>query len=151
MNQEDEFFLKWLKQKENLGDRKKNQSDLMSENSDSKAFNATSTKKRDASMIELDKLNEQIKKNEKMKNYKVEDKKVRKALDVKIISAETIEALVRYLNITENDTDYELDKKLTASMAVGRKSTLVEQRVDNPIKEEKEEDEDLDRDDFNNQ
>ena len=116
----------------------------------SNQFN-TATKKKDQTQIELDKVNEQIKKNEKMKNYKVEDKSIRKALDVKIISAETIESLIKYLNITETDNVHDMDKKLSASVAIGRKNTLADRKVTSkPIKEEKEED-DLERDNGQNE
>lgn len=49
-----------------------------------------------------------------MSNYKVDvNKKVRKPANVNIITAATIESLIQSLNITEEDTAYELDKKLT--------------------------------------
>jgi len=43
---------------------------------------------------------------------KVENKRVRKDLDVNIVSAKTIEALMRFLGIEPDDSRYGLDNKL---------------------------------------
>jgi len=69
MNKEDEFFAKWLKQKQNLGDKKIDTSTL---NASSTSKLGERAKKRDMTQIELDKVNQEIKKNETFKNYKVE-------------------------------------------------------------------------------
>ena len=42
---------------------------------------------------------------EKMKKMKVENKQVRKQLDVSVIDASTIEAFIGYLGLTEDDTE----------------------------------------------
>jgi len=56
------------------------------------------------------------KEEQRVSKLKIENKTVRKPLDVSIISVETIEAFLLYLGLDEKDTDYEVNKKLNASM-----------------------------------
>lgn len=130
MENEDEFFARWLKQRENLGAAGGSKRDLLAASdamgrtgqsalSGGIMRKATVSKRKDATQAELDKLNADMEKAGRLKNYKIEDKTVRKAADVSIISAHTIEALVRFLNISEDDTEFELSKKLNESMVSG--------------------------------
>jgi hypothetical protein len=50
-----------------------------------------------------------------MKNYSIDKRQVRKAINVNSISAATIDAFIKYLDITEQDTEYDMGKKLTAA------------------------------------
>ena len=50
-----------------------------------------------------------------MKNYSVDKRQVRKAINVNSISAATIDAFIKYLDITESDTDFDMGKKLIAA------------------------------------
>jgi len=57
---------------------------------------------------------------------KVETNKVRKQLDVSVITAQTISGLFAYLELNEDDTEYDVNKKLNNAIArkqsVNRKS-----------------------------
>lgn len=98
LDQEEQFFKKWLKQRENRGVNRNSmgatltgqQSDeeLRSQRStvDSKILLKKDTKK-------LDQLNKQLDEQKKLKNYKIETKQIRKPLDISIITSKTIEAL----------------------------------------------------------
>jgi len=117
MNMEDEFFQKWIKQRENLGSNRKDTiTDREKNKTGSSAIKAPSQKKKDATQKELDKIQSQLDKEKKFKNYAVEAKMVRKPIDVSIISAATIEAFIKFLNITEDDNDYDMSLKLNGSM-----------------------------------
>ena len=70
---------------------------------------------------ELEKLNKQLDDQKKLKNYKIENKNVRKTLDISIISSKTIEALFDYLDLNEADTEYDINKKLNRNSSI-RKS-----------------------------
>ena len=48
---------------------------------------------------------------------------MRKQLDVNIISASTIEALIMYLDLKQDDTEYDVNKKLNNTM-MSRKTTV---------------------------
>lgn len=92
-------------------------------------------KKKDATQKELDELNKGIKQQNHFKNYSIDKRTVRKAMDVSIISAQTIESLIKYLDITEDDTDYDTTKKITSNLQ--RKHSDVSARRDtesNPYK-----------------
>lgn len=73
-------------------------------------------KKKDATTAELEKVQKQIDMQKKMTKYKVETRQIRKGVDVTVISAETIESLIQFMNITENDTDWEINRRLNESM-----------------------------------
>lgn len=131
------------KERENLNS---NQSAIKS----SSVAKLGTTKKKDATQKELDELNKGIKQQNHFKNYSIDKRTVRKAMDVSIISAQTIESLVKYLDITEDDTDYDTTKKITSNLQ--RKHSDVSARRDtesnkyksnlnstNPIKEVPEE------------
>lgn len=49
-----------------------------------------------------------------MGNSKIENKKVKEELAVPLISAKTIEALLRFLSIEPDDPKYMLDRKMNA-------------------------------------
>lgn len=61
---------------------------------------------------ELQALQEQAKVTENFKGLKIENRQVRKALNVKIITAKTIEALLLFLGIQSDDSKQGLDTKL---------------------------------------
>jgi hypothetical protein len=52
------------------------------------------TKKKDATQKELDELNKNLKKENHFKNYSIDKRTVRKAMDVTIISPQTIESMI---------------------------------------------------------
>lgn len=62
-------------------------------------------------------MNKEIQKSKVMQNYTVDNYQVRKQLNVNTITAVTIESLIKYLNITEKDTEFEIEKRLSMSMA----------------------------------
>ena len=100
LNQEEEFFNKWLKQRENLGGEKLDNSASQRNASQPKAPGSVK-KSKDKTQADLDKLEAQLKKDRLMKNYNVDKRTVKKTLDVNSISAATIEAFIGYLDITE--------------------------------------------------
>lgn len=107
LQEEDKFFQKWLKQRENLGKIDANYASNRS---------GSVKKVKDPTQRELDELKKQQKAAEKISNIEVEDKQLRKPLDVKVITAGTIEAFFGFLGLDKADTDVELSKKLNASM-----------------------------------
>lgn len=48
----------------------------------------------------------------KMMRVKIEDKRMSKAFDVSIISEQSIEGLLKYIQLAPDDDMYKLDKKL---------------------------------------
>ena len=58
-------------------------------------------KKKDMTQKELDDLEKQLAEQKRVKNLKVEQKQIRKQLDVSIISAGTIQALINFLGLTD--------------------------------------------------
>lgn len=58
-----------------------------------------------------------------MGKVKIENKKVRKSIDVGIISASTIEAFIMYLELKEDDKELDVNKKLNNTM-MNRKTTV---------------------------
>jgi len=149
--QEDAFFQKWLKQRENLGSERENLNVTQSAIKSSSVTKLATAKKKDATQKELDELNKNLKKEAHFKNYSIDKRTVRKALNVNIITAATVEAFIKYLDITEDDTEYDTSKKLTQNLqrkssarsdrknegADGFKSNLT--GTTNPIKEVPEE------------
>jgi len=47
---------------------------------------------------------------------KIQKKSVRKKLDVSNITAETVEALIGYLGLSGEDTNYDVNKKLAETL-----------------------------------
>lgn len=118
--EEDQFFQKWLKQRENLSSLRGG-SDLTSTSQrNSTALNKGSQKKKDVTQKELDAIEEQIQQQQKLKGYKVEQVEVRKPLDVSTITAATIQAFIDYLNIGESEGNLREKLELTSQ---NRKST----------------------------
>ena len=62
-------------------------------------------KKKDMTQKELDDLEKQLAEQKRVKNLKVEQKQIRKQLDVSIISAGTIQALINFLGLTDQNTE----------------------------------------------
>ena len=115
VNQEEEFFQKWLKQRENLGDQKVNTTSDTGRNLSSQKAPGSVKKPKDVTGKELQAIDNQLRKDRIMKNYSVEKRAVRKAINVNTISAATIEAFIKYLDIAEEDTEYDTNKKLNAA------------------------------------
>jgi len=59
----------------------------------------TSIKKKDKHQKELDELQKKQEEAAKIKLLKVEDKEVRKKMDVAVINAQTIEAFIKYIEL----------------------------------------------------
>lgn len=120
LSQEEEFFKKWLKQRENLGLLDKD--DTLTENPMESQRTLTEAnkkllKKKDMTQKELDDLEKQLAEQKRVKNLKVEQKQIRKQLDVSVISAGTIQALINFLGLTEQDTEWDVNRKLNETMA----------------------------------
>lgn len=142
VNQEEAFFQKWLKQKENLGNDKFDSSSAQRNLSASKAPGSVK-KLKDVTNKQLDSIDQQIRKDRIMKNYNVEKRQVRKALNVNSISDKTIEAFISYLDITETDTDYDVSKKLNAAATLDARknyNSRVSNNTQKTIPEDKNED-----------
>jgi hypothetical protein len=60
-------------------------------------------------MEEISKEKERL---EKQNNIKIEDKRMAKEFNVSIITDKTIEGLLRFIQLTPEDTNHKLDKKL---------------------------------------
>ena len=84
MNQEEEFFQKWLKARENLGTEANK---LVAPATSDRKASTKAPKTKELTQKQLDELNAQMKKEKTMKNYTVEKRAVRKPLSVNIISA----------------------------------------------------------------
>jgi|TARA_B110000305_G_C19109541_1_gene479105 hypothetical protein len=74
-------------------------------------------KKKDMTQKELDDLEKQLAEQKRVQNLKVEQKQIRKQLDVSIISAGTIQALINFLGLTDQDTEWDVNRKLNETMA----------------------------------
>ena len=61
-----------------------------------------------------------------MKNVQIQKGAVREKQDVNIISANTIEAFMRYLQLDADTTERDLDRRLTQVNTVGRKTVVRE-------------------------
>jgi len=84
MNQEEEFFQKWLKARENLGTEANK---LVAPATSDRKASTKAPKPKDLTQKQLDELNAQKKKEKTLKNNTVEKRAVRKPLSVNIISA----------------------------------------------------------------
>ena len=47
-----------------------------------------------------------------MGEFKIEDRRIRKDINVGVVSAKTIEAILKFLEIEPDDSRYQLDNKL---------------------------------------
>lgn len=57
-------------------------------------------------------LNKEKEKYEKMLSVKIEEKRMSKPFDVSMINPETIEALLKFIQLQPDDDQFKLDKKL---------------------------------------
>lgn len=122
--QEEEFFNKWLKQRENLGvSGVPDEDQPLASARTSKIANQKTLKKKDMTKKELEDIDGQLKIQQKMGKVKIENKKIRKEIDVGIISASTIEAFIMYLELKEDDKELDVNKKLNNTM-MNRKTTV---------------------------
>lgn len=85
---------------------------------------------------ELRKLQEQAEIKENLSHVRIEEREVRKAQDVSIISAQTILALLKYIGIEPDDDMYKLDAKLNQHRIEiqGQKPTKVKKQTHQPEK-----------------
>jgi hypothetical protein len=72
---------------------------------------------------ELEDLSKQIKAERKLGKVQIENRKIRKPVDVGIISASTIEAFIMYLDLKQDDTEVDVSKKLNNTL-INRKTTV---------------------------
>ena len=72
---------------------------------------------------EIDDLEKQMKENKKLGKVKIQNKQIRKSIDVNIITASTIEAFIMYLELKEDDTELAVNQKLNNTM-MNRKTTV---------------------------
>ena len=126
LGKEEEFFKKWLKQRENLGFDKAESNraapaDTPKGGNKSAYATGDSSKPgkkiKDKDQLELDNLQKKRREEQRVAKLQIENKTIRKQLDLSIISVETIEAFLKYLGLNEKDTQYEVNKKLIATMA----------------------------------
>lgn len=80
-------------------------------------------KKKDMTKKEIEDLEKQMKENRKLSKVKIENKKVRKSIDVNIITASTIEAFIMYLDLKQDDNEHLVNKKLNETM-INRKTSV---------------------------
>ena len=73
----------------------------------------------------LEQLDAQLKEQQRLKSLKVEKGAVREKMDVNTISASTIEAFMRYLDLDPDANEHELQRRLTEANAHGKKTTAV--------------------------
>ena len=108
VEQEEEFFARWLKQRENLGM-------LDTAGGDGQVRRQTTVRKADATKKELVAVNQEIKREQRLANLEVEKKEVRKRLDVSRIAASDLETLMTFLGVSEGEKDTGLTRRLTLS------------------------------------
>ena len=77
-----------------------------------KSSPSMATMRKTKALKELRELDRQEHQKEALALTKIEDKRIRKDLNVMVISARTIEGLMRFLGIEPEDTKYGLDAKL---------------------------------------
>lgn len=99
--EEEAFFQKWLKQRENLGI-----ADATGDNTNQALREARQKllKKKDMNEKEIKELERQIGELEKRAAMKVSKKHVRKSLNLKIVSALTVKAFIEFLGLDQNDS-----------------------------------------------
>lgn len=103
-----------MKQRENLG--------TLNEDPRQSTRSLTISKKKDMSQKEIDAIEKEMAAAKRLEKLRVQKKEVRKKLDVSIVSADTMEALMRFLGIEAGDFDRTLNRKLTLNSA--RKTTV---------------------------
>jgi hypothetical protein len=74
---------------------------------------------------EIEDLEKQMKDNKRLGKVKIENKQIRKNVDVNIITASTIEAFIMFLELKADDTELDVNKKLNNTM-MNRKTTVRE-------------------------
>jgi hypothetical protein len=72
---------------------------------------------------ELEELEKQMEQNKRLSKVKIENKQVRKVIDVNIISASTIEAFIMYLELKEDDKELDVNNRLNNTM-LNRKTSV---------------------------
>ena len=97
LRQEEEFFNKWMKQRENLGVTY--DQPLASDRRTTMVGHEKTLKKKDMTKKEIEDLEKQMKENRKLGKVKIENKSVRKSIDVNIITSSTVEAFILYLGL----------------------------------------------------
>jgi hypothetical protein len=123
LQQEEEFFAKWLKQRDNLGVTA--DSAALQSSRTAKAADLRMLQKKDLTQKELEQLDAQLKEQQRLKSLKVEKGAVREKMDVNTISASTIEAFMRYLDLDPDANERELQRRLTEANAHGKRTTAV--------------------------
>ena len=98
VEQEEEFFARWLKQRENLGM-------LDAAGGDGQVRRQTTVRKADATKKELVAVNQEIRREQRLANLEVEKKEVRKRLDVSRIAASDLETLMTFLGVSAGEKD----------------------------------------------
>ena len=76
---------------------------------------------------EIADLDKELKAQRKLKKMEVEKTHVRKPLDVNIISAQTLESLIKYLDLSPEDDEHEINKKLNLTQNNRRNTSLAKQ------------------------
>lgn len=123
LQQEEEFFAKWLKQRENLGVTA--ESAALQSSRTAKAADLRMLQKKDLTQKELEQLDAQLKEQQRLKSLKVEKGAVREKMDVNTISASTVEAFMRYLDLDPGTNERDLQRRLTEANAQGKRATVV--------------------------
>ena len=125
LRQEEEFFNKWMKQRENLGVTGAPDDDqpLASDRRTTIVGHEKTLKKKDMTKKEIEDREKQMKENRKLGKVKIENKSVRKSIDVNIITSSTVEAFILYLGLQEDDTELDVTQKLNNTM-MNRKTTV---------------------------
>ena len=72
---------------------------------------------------EIEDLEKQMKENKKLGKVQIENKQIRKPIDVGTITASTIEAMIMYLELKPDDNEVDISKKLNNTM-MNRKTTV---------------------------
>ena len=70
------------------------------------------TSKKTKTINDLFEMEEKLKVLEHLEKVEIEEKRVVKECDTKLISAKTIEALLKYFSLVPGENRYEMDKKL---------------------------------------
>lgn len=61
---------------------------------------------------EIADLDKELKAQRKLKKMEIDKTHIRKPLDVNIITAQTLESLIKYLDLSPEDDEHEINKKL---------------------------------------
>jgi hypothetical protein len=87
-------------------------STLVHKNSSTMRFTSPAVNRKTKTLKDLKALKEKEQYTESWANTKIEDRRIRKGLEVGIVSAKTIEALMKFLGIEPDDSKYLMDNKL---------------------------------------